>query len=179
MTIAPAPYTTSAHLTADEILFAAAGCSIIQLRSISLVVVTGTHTPDKVEPQTWPFTPGELLVVNLGVIDLELEGDAIPELFGTRDVSQWDTRTLHYFTTDMRRAMALAELVRGGAERGMWQWAGDHWFRSPDQAVSMEQLNSAGGDPDAAFVGDTDGENTWGRDILWPAAFTWPTPPSA
>jgi hypothetical protein len=163
-------YTTSAHLTADEILFVAAGCRTVRLPSIHLIVVTGTHAPNDDEPRDWPFTPGELLVVNIGA-----DGDSFPELLGDRDIGQWDTRAVRYFTTDVRQATALAELVRGGAERGMWEWDGNRWYRASDQTASIDALNSAGSDPDAAFIGDTDGDNRWGLDIRYPGQYHWPT----
>jgi hypothetical protein len=162
----------SQHLTADEILYVAAGCRTVDLQSLSLVVVTGAHAPAPTEPHDWPFTPGEILIVQHG-------RDATRELLGTRDTEQWDTRALSYITSDVEQAIALAGLVRGGAERGMWEWDGKRWYRSRDQAASIERLNSIGGDPAMVFVGDTDAGNTWGMDVCYPGKYAWPVPATA
>jgi hypothetical protein len=160
-------YTTSPHLTADEILYIAAGRRTIDLDRTSLLVVTGTHTPAAGEPQQWPFTPGEILIITGGT-----------ELLGTRSIEPWDTRTLSYWTSDVRSALSLSDLIRSGAGRGMWEWDGDRWYRSIDQVASMEALNSAGSDPTAVFIGDTDGSNTWGMDVAYPGRYVWPDPRS-
>lgn len=165
-------YTVSQHLTSDEVLYLAVGCRTVDLQSLSLIVVTGAHVPAPTEPQDWPFTPGEILIV-------QHSRDATRELLGTRDTEQWDTRTLSYFTSDVEQAMALAELVRGGAERGMWEWDGDRWYRSRNQAASIEELNSIGGDPSMVFVGDTNAVNTWGMDVYYPGKYAWPAPTAA
>jgi hypothetical protein len=161
--------TTHAHLTADEVLYALAGCRTVDLSMLSLQVITGTHTPATDEPARWPYIAGEILVV-------DHRRDSA-ELLGTRNTGDWDTGAIHQ-TTDLREAVALSALVRGGAERGVYTWDGTAWRRPADQVEAMRQRYSIGCEF-GALVGDSDGENTHLRDIAYPGRYTWPTTPEA
>lgn len=158
--------TVSGHLTADEVLYVLAGCRTVDLARLSLLVVTGAHTPAADEPRPWPYTPGEIVVVDRG-------RDGTSEIVSGRDAEAWYTGAV-YMTKSLREAVALSALVRAGAGRGMYEWDGRVWFRPPDQSAAMHCWNSLG-DESGAFVGDTDGENTHGRDITYPGKYTWPS----
>ena len=165
-----APYTSSPHLTAEQLLWVAAGQQTIELDRVSLGVVTGTHSPAPDEPQQWLFTVGEILILHTGS-----DGES-RELLGSRSVDLWDTEALSYRTWSTDQAVALSALVRGGAQRGVWEWVVDHWDRSRDQPAAREALSSSGGEPGVAFVGDTDADNTWGMDLAHPGTYQWPAP---
>jgi hypothetical protein len=162
MTITP---TTRPGLSADEILYLLAGQRTVHLGQVSLLITTGTHTPAPGEPTPWPYTPGEIVV-----IDYTKNG---AELLGDRDDDAWHT-SARYTTSDLEEAIALSELVRSGAERGIYQWDGRVWFLCPDQQEAHHLWCSVGNDG-GVFIGDTDGENTYGRDIAYPGSYSWPT----
>jgi hypothetical protein len=165
-------------MSPEEVLYAAAGFRTVDLVGISMFVVTGTHTPGPEEPQEWPFTPGEIVLVDMNKPGATSRTDT-PEMFGDRDLYRWHTSVLHYCTTDITQARKLQALVASGAARGVYRWdpVTRGWFGARDQVEAMHRLCSTGGEGEEVFVGDTDHHNTWGEDIAYPGnpKYAWPT----
>lgn len=156
--------TTRPGLSADEILYLLAGQRTVHLGQLSLLVITGTHAPAPNEPIPWPYSPGEIVVIDYTKDHAEFLGD--------RNDEAWDT-SARYTTSNLTEAIALSELVKTGAERGIYQWDGHVWFLCPDQREAHQHWCSVGSGDGGVFIGDTDGENTYGRDISWPGSYSW------
>jgi hypothetical protein len=159
-------YTIPWGTTADQVLYVLNGCSTVALSSVRWIVITGIHTPAEGEP-AWPFTPGEMLV--------ECEERVFPH---GPSLDAWDT-CAYSRPGGLEKSRALAEFIKAGAGRGVYQWDGERWYRPADQVDAMACLNSVGDGEGLVFVGDTDAVNRWGMDIRYPGSYTWPTPSRA
>jgi len=116
-------------VTAEEILYVLNGCQTVPLHRMGFVVVTGTYTPHRLEPQDWPFTPGEIIPVHH-------HKDGTREFLGKgRDPYEpWeDSNWCVHQDNSLQAVLEVAALVASDRPRGYYEWTDDGLSRFADQ----------------------------------------------
>ncbi|MGW0920044.1 hypothetical protein ACWD3J_13640 [Streptomyces sp. NPDC002755] len=147
--------TTHEGVTAEEILYVLNGRQTVPLDRIGLLVVTGTYTPHRLEPQDWPFTPGEIIAV------LHHEDGAREFLGQGRDPdTAWeDAGWCTHLCEDLESAVEISEVVGSDRPRGYYDWTDDGLTYIADQEAGQRQWAGA---PDwFVRIGDYVGRGHW------------------
>jgi hypothetical protein len=143
----PPCYATHSGTTAEEILYVLGGMQTVHLDRIGFCVITGTYIPHRLEPQDWPFTPGEIIVI-------DHSRDGSREFLGARnlDYNVWeDVRWVTYFGA-LGSCLTIADKVRSDSPRGYYAWTADGLSYAADQEAAYHEW---AGDPDAyIYIGD-------------------------
>lgn len=144
---------THQGVTAEEILYVLNGCKTVPLGRMGFLVVTGTYTPHRLEPQDWPFTPGEILPIE------HAPSDTPREFLGReRDpYTDWeDAGWCTYQDDDFEAALLVAELVASDRPRGYYEWTDDglSYFADQDQG---ERVWCSRQDSSVVRIGDFTG----------------------
>ncbi|MFK0159053.1 hypothetical protein ACIQVK_44165 [Streptomyces sp. NPDC090493] len=143
-------------VTAAEALYVLNGRQAVPLHRLAFLVITGTYTPHEREPQPWPFTPGDVLVV-------EHTPDGTREFLGLGRDPFTDWPDAHWCThqdDDLRSALAVAELVASDRPRGYYEWTADGLTYCADQA-DAEELWCSRHDGSVVRVADHTGRCHW------------------
>lgn len=121
---------THSGVTAEEILYVLNGRQTVPLDRMGFLVVTGTYSPHRLEPQEWPFTPGEIIALQYTV-----DGDPREFLGRERDPSTaWeDASWCTYIDDDFEAALDVADLVTSDRPRGFYEWTADGLSYCADQ----------------------------------------------
>ncbi|MEU3613557.1 hypothetical protein ABZ725_14735 [Streptomyces sp. NPDC006872] len=126
-------------VTAEEILYVLNGRQTVPLNRLGFLAITGTYTPHRLEPQDWPFTPGEIVVVLHG-----------PE--GTREFlgrgrdpyTAWeDAGWCTYECSSFQAALDVSALVTSDRPRGYYDWTDDGLAYMGDQDAAYRQWSGA------------------------------------
>ncbi|MEV4783948.1 hypothetical protein AB0K53_00590 [Streptomyces tuirus] len=130
---------THQGVTAEEILYVLNGRRTVPLDRMGFLVVTGTYTPHRLEPQDWPFTPGE-------IIPVQHHKDGPREFLGrNRDpYTEWeDANWCTYQCDDLDAALQISELVTSDRPRGVYDWTDDGLSYMSDQEAAHRQWAGA------------------------------------
>jgi hypothetical protein len=120
---------THQGVTAEEILYILNGRQTVPLHRMGFLVITGTYTPHRLEPQDWPFTVGEIIAV-------QHDNDGTREFLGrNRDPhTEWeDANWCTHQANDLETALAVADLVASDRPRGYYEWTEDGLSYYADQ----------------------------------------------
>jgi hypothetical protein len=112
---------TRKGVTAEEILYVLNGRQTVPLHRMGFLVVTGAYTPHRLEPQDWPFTPGEIIPVHH-------DSDGTREFLGQRrnPYEPWeDSRWCIHQDDSLDSALQVAALVASDRLRGYYEWTDD------------------------------------------------------
>lgn len=123
-------FVTHQGVAAEEVLYVLNKQQTVHLGGMSLCVITGIYTPHRLEPQNWPFTPGEILV-------LDYTQDGYKEFLGAgRDIHEgWeDSNWVTHCADSLEDCLALADKVRSDSPRGYYVYTDDGWSFAADQA---------------------------------------------
>lgn len=156
------PLTVQRGVIAEEVLYVLNGNDTVPLHVLAFCVITGTYTPHQMEPQDWPFTAGEMLVVD--------RKDDVSEFLGKGRLLDGDTKTCgktysetywedaqwcYYIDDSFDVCQDLADLVLSDRPRGYYTYGPDGWSYMSDQERAHEMWCS---DPDSiARIGDFTG----------------------
>lgn len=130
---------THQGVTAEEILYVLNGRQTVPLDRIGFLVVTGTYTPHRLEPEDWPFTPGE-------IIPVQHHKEGTREFLGQgRDpYTAWeDSNWCTYQCDEFDAALQIAELVASDRPRGYYDWTDDGLGYMSDQDAAHWQWAGA------------------------------------
>lgn len=147
-------YSTHHGTTAEEVLYVLNGLRTVHLDQIKFCVITGAYTPHRLEPQDWPFTPGEIIVV-------DHRGDVRREFLGARSFGDevWEDFNWVTYFGSLKRCLAVADKVRSDSPRGYYAWTPAGLSYAVDQE---EAYHVWAGEPDAyIYIGDHVGRGRW------------------
>lgn len=143
---------THSGLTAEEILYVLNGRQTVPLFQLSLVVITGTYTPHRLEPADWPFTPGEIFPV-------QHFANSTPEFLGAgrNPYEPWeDSNWCIHQEDNLEAALEVAALVASDRPRGYYEWGDDGLSYYTDQRLG-EQNWCSWQDGSVVRIGDFTG----------------------
>ncbi|WP_409473542.1 hypothetical protein [Streptomyces sp. HC307] len=138
-------------VSAEEVLYVLNRRETVPLHCLSFLVITGTYTPHEREPQSWPFTPGDVLAV-------QHTPDGMREFLGQgRDLeTQEDMHWCTHRDDNLQAALDVAALVTSNRPRGYYEWTADGLTYCTDQRDG-EELWCSRGDGSVVRVADHTG----------------------
>lgn len=139
-------------VTAEEILYVLNGRQTVPLNRMGLIVITGRYTPHQLEPQDWPFTPGEIFPVHYGTNDIR-------EFLGQQrnPYEPWeDSNWCIHQDDSFEAALGVAALVASDRPRGYYEWTDDGLSYYADQQRGEENWCSWA-DASVVRIGDFTG----------------------
>lgn len=142
-------------VTAEEILYLLNDRQTVPLHRMGLIVITGRYAPHRLEPQDWPFTPGEIFPVHYGT-------NGTREFLGKqRDPYEpWeDSNWCIHQDDDFEAALEVAALVASDRPRGYYEWTDDGLSYYADQQRGKDVWCSRG-DGSVVRIGDFTGRGT-------------------